>query len=92
VRARRILGEGPAVRIRLPPAGSLVPAVSRNTCPPWPQGQRPGFRRECEPDRDQDDIRLPVMLDNGMAAAPDNGVPTAGDSTKRYAAKIPDTL
>src|SRR6266446_3234706 len=31
VRARLILGEGPAVRIRLPPAASLSGTVSRNT-------------------------------------------------------------
>ena len=87
VREHRFEKAGPMVRILFPPAGSLS-----HQCLPWLEAQRPGFRRECEPDRDQDDIRLPVMLDNGMAAAPDNGVPTAGDSTKRYAAKIPDTL
>src|SRR6267378_554348 len=40
--------EGPMVRIRLPPAASL----SRECLPCLP-AQRPGFRPECEPGRDQ---------------------------------------
>jgi hypothetical protein len=40
--------EGPVVRIRLPPPRSLS-----HQCLPWLRAQRPGFRRECEPGRDQ---------------------------------------
>src|SRR6266446_1458138 len=40
--------EGPRVRISFPPAGSLS-----HQCLPWLQAQRRGFRRGCEPGRDQ---------------------------------------
>jgi hypothetical protein len=38
-------GEGPTVRILLPPAVSLS-----HQCLSWLQAQRPGFRRECKRD------------------------------------------